>query len=89
MKRFIGMMCLGLLVASFSAACGGDDEEPPPDAMMADAMQPDASPPLTFESFVIDMVQAGTADNTDPVPYDNFSMLPESGDPAAFDILFP
>ena len=88
MKRFIGLICAGLLIASLSTACGGGDDDMPPDAAAPDA-SPDAGVPPTFESFVIDLVQNRTAGDTDPVPYVDFSTLPESGDPAAFDVLFP
>jgi len=86
-------MCAGLLVASLSAACGGDDDQPVDaavDAMPNPDGAPDGGNPIdTFEEFVIDMVQNRTANDTDPAPYVDFSTLPESGDPAAFDVLFP
>ncbi len=94
MKRCIGMMCVGLLVASLSTACGGDDDVTPADAAVDAAPNPDGgadggNPIDTFEEFVIDLVQNRTASDTDPAPYVDFSTLPESGDPAAFDVLFP
>jgi hypothetical protein len=98
MKRFIGLMFMGLLMVGGAAtlpACGGDDEPPPVDAMVPPDVDTtpdagaDASIPLTFEAYVIDLVENRTAGDTDPAPFTEFSTLPESGDPAAFDPLFP
>jgi hypothetical protein len=37
----------------------------------------DTPPAATFTSFVIDQITNHTADNTQPVPFDQFSMLPD------------
>jgi len=72
-------------VASCGGGGGGSDAAVSP----PDAAAPDATPPLTFESWVVDLVENRTSDTTDPAPDTEFLPLPESGDPHAFDSLFP
>jgi hypothetical protein len=86
-----------LLAATLAVGCGGDDDPPGnPDAMTPG--DPDAGGggtpdgggnPLTFEEYVIDMIENRTSSTTNAAPATEFEALPESGDPNAFDSLFP
>jgi ABC-type glycerol-3-phosphate transport system substrate-binding protein len=80
-----------LAAAAALAACGDDHQA-------ADAPQIDSAidgPPqgATLTTFVIDLVQNKTADNTDPVAFDQFSTLPDpdgdNNNTAAYNPLFP
>ena len=86
MKRLL----LALLVLG---ACGDDkqspDAAPPPDMGSGS----DAAPPgATLTTFVIDLVQNQTADNTQPVSFAMFSTLPDpdgdNNNTHAYDPLF-
>ena len=72
----------------FAAACGGDDPKLAPDG----GAQPDGPPmpETTFTSYVIDLVQHQTADNTAARAYAEFSTLPDpdSDNSAAYAPLF-
>jgi hypothetical protein len=92
------MTCLALAAALALGACGGDDDPAMPDAPAApDAPgQPDAGPdaampPETLTTYVIDLIENGTADTTDPRPFAEFSTLPDPDvdNPNAYDSLFP
>jgi hypothetical protein len=98
MRRIMHTVTAALLAATFAVGCGGDDDPPPqnPDAMV-EPPEPDAGgnppdgggSPLTFEEYVVDMIQNRTSDTTNAAPAAEFESLPESGDPDAFDSLFP
>ena len=84
MKRVLILVAL--------AACG-DNDHPLIDAAIPDAPMPDATPPAaTFTTFVIDLVQNQTSDTTQPVPFDQFSALPDpdgtNNNVHAYDVLF-
>ncbi|MGE5180801.1 MAG: hypothetical protein ACM31C_02005 [Acidobacteriota bacterium] len=83
-----------VVIALLLAACGGGHGKPMPDTPpqpMPDAM-PDAPPqPATLTSYVIDLVQHQTADDTAPKPYSEFSALPDPDtmNGSAYAPLFP
>lgn len=81
-----------VLGAALVAGCGDDGSQPGIDGSIDSPIDADvdAPPPVTFTSFVIDLVEHQTADNTDPVPYATFSNLddPDQNNPAAYSILF-
>lgn len=87
---------IALLLAA-AAACSSNHshDHPPPDAGMtppdAPAPPPDSPPAATFTSFVLDLVQHQTADNTAPVPYAQFQSLPDNdgSNGSAYSSLFP
>lgn len=91
MKR----IALALVLAAAAAACSSNHhEQRPPDAGMTppDApTPPDGPPAATFTSFVLDLVQHQTADNTAPVPYAQFQSLPDNdgSNGSAYSSLFP
>ena len=92
MKR----LALVLLLAVAAAACSKSHPQMPPDAGMmpppdAPPPPPDGPPPATFTSFVLDLVQHQTADTTQPVPYAQFSSLPDNdgSNGSAYSSLFP
>jgi hypothetical protein len=95
-SRTLSALVLVLALAALGG-CPSDTTEtidafvPPPDVMVEpiDAAPPDAPIPLTFEAWVVDLVENRTADDTDTAADTEFVSLPESGDPAAFDSLFP
>jgi len=62
------------------------------DATTTDATGPGdtdvVEPPQSFPSFVIDLIQEGTSDDTEPVPYTSFSSLPDDTTEGIFDVLF-
>jgi hypothetical protein len=81
------------LAAALVGACGDDGGgHPDVDGSIDSPIDADidAPPPATFTSYVIDLVQNQTADNTDPKPYSEFSGLndPDQDNPAAYAVLF-
>ena len=86
---------LGLLAAAFAAfaACGDDNPSVQADAPNIDAPPDTPQQGATLTTFVIDLIQNQTADNTQPVAFDQFSTLPDpDGDNnnlTAYSPLFP
>lgn len=87
-----GLAVALVLGAALIAGCGDDGGQPGTDASIDSPVDADvdAPPPVTFTSFVIDLVEHQTSDTTDPVPYATFSGLddPDQDNPAAYSILF-
>ncbi len=84
-------LALALALAAVSA-CGDDGGSSGPDGSidgMPDAPI-DAPPPVTFTSFVIDLVENQPSSTADPVPFAMFSTLddPDQNNPAAYASLF-
>ena len=95
MKARTGLLgfAIGLLLAT-AGACGDDNPSVNPDGPNVGSDGSDGSMPgNTFTAFVIDLVQNKTADNTQPVAFDQFSQLPDpdgdTNNTAAYDPLFP
>jgi hypothetical protein len=89
-------IAVAILLAAAAAACSSHHDQPPPDAGMqpppdAPTPPPDGPPAATFTSFVLDLVQHQTADNTTPVPYAQFQALPDDdgSNGSAYSSLFP
>ena len=96
MKRISRLALAGLLADLLAvplAGCGDDDGVVTPDATTPtpDAGSgPDAAPPNgSFEAFVIDLVEHRTADDTAPVPFEDFADLPDTSNEQSFAPLFP
>jgi hypothetical protein len=67
-----------LLLALALAACGDNDKVTPDGSPPMPDAPPDATPPTpTLTTFVIDLVANQTSDTTEPLPFDQFSMLPD------------
>jgi hypothetical protein len=83
---------LAIVMGFALAACGDDNPSVQDGSPGSDAIDA-PMPGNTFTTFVIDLVQNKTADNTDPVAFDQFSTLPDpdgdNNNTAAYDPLFP
>ena len=93
-SRLARACVLASLLTVPQAGCGDDDDgggvtpdatAPTPDA----GSGPDAAPGDSFEAFVIDLVEHRTADDTAPVPFEDFADLPDTATEESFAPLFP
>ncbi len=81
--RILGALALALALV----ACGDDGS---PDPIESPPPPPPPPPAATFTSFVIDLVQNQTKDDTAAVASDQFGSLmdPDEANPAAYSSLF-
>lgn len=90
------MKALGFVLAGMLAlaACGDNIKPGGGDGGMGDGgTDGDVDPDETFTTFVIDLIQNQTMNNTAPVPYSAFETLPDpdkdTNNVDAYDVLFP
>lgn len=86
------MKAIVLALAAALAACGGGgSHHSPMDAGMTPDAPPDGPPAATFTSYVLDLVQHQTANDTAPRPYSEFQALPDpdQNNGSAYSPLFP
>ena len=85
MHRYLLTALMAMLLSGCNVFDDDDDNAPPPD----DGGMPPPMESVDFTGFVIDLVQNGTADDTEPVEINDIDFAFDDNDePAAFDALF-